>query len=65
MSELSVQKAVERVLECLDEEGNPDNMTKREWKELLEEVISSAQSRLECVEQELEEEEEAESEEDE
>ncbi len=44
---------IQRVMEFIDDIGMPP-MSKEDWKELLECVISECESRLEAVNEELE-----------
>jgi hypothetical protein len=49
-----IDKAVEKVLSLVDEEGGPENMSKADYSEFLAELISSLEIRKEAVDQELE-----------
>jgi hypothetical protein len=48
-----VKKAFEVVRNSLDEESEPEKLTKLEYKELLEELLSDLEGRLEAVDEEL------------
>lgn len=48
-----MNKIVERLMDKVDEAGAPP-MAKTDWKELLERVIGECESRLEAVNEELE-----------
>jgi hypothetical protein len=50
-----VTQAVERVIEKLDEVSEPSNMSKVEYRELLEELSGAIEARLDCVADELKE----------
>lgn len=43
---------VTRIMENIDREGKPP-LSKEDWKELLETVVSECESRLEAVNEEL------------
>lgn len=46
---------IQKVMEFIEEAGAPP-MSKLDWKDLLEQVISECESRLEAVNEELEDE---------
>jgi hypothetical protein len=46
---------VQQVMELIDELGDPKFMSKEDWKEFLECVITECESRLEAVNEELRE----------
>ncbi len=50
-----IDKAVEKVLKLVDEEGDPENMSKADYSEFLGELIGSLEIRKEANDQELEE----------
>lgn len=51
-----VKQASERVIETLDEVSVAPNMSKLEYQELLQELASDIEARLDCVNDELKEE---------
>jgi len=50
-----VMKAVEKVIDILDEVSSPSSMSKLEYQELLEELAGAIEARLDCVNNELKE----------
>lgn len=48
-----VGEKVQRIMELIDNEGSPCFLDKLEWRELLESVQSECESRLEAVNEEL------------
>ncbi len=51
-----MEDAKEKVISTLEEVSSPSDMSKIEYKELLEDLISDLQSRLESTEMEIDEE---------
>lgn len=53
-----IQSAKDEVRKRVDEVSDPKEMSKAEYKEFLEELISDLEGSLDCVKQELEDEQE-------
>jgi hypothetical protein len=53
----NIERTGRRIIDEIERQGDPSNMTKREWVEFLEFIISECQSRLEGAKDELAEEE--------
>lgn len=62
---MSDESAFETVMKAIDEVTDPKKMTKAEYRDFLEELMSDLEGRLDAVMRELEEEEEEEEETDE
>lgn len=50
---MSAEKQAAKCAEFIDEAGDPKNLSKQEWIEMLEIIISDCQSRIEAAREEL------------